>query len=366
MFKKIQYGLIALIGLLIPLMGQAATLCGGRTCDFTFTAVPAFPNMCIGQVAAGTYTIRNNTPVTVKINYIRIKDNDPLPALATAILPAPLTTCGSSLGAGASCNIRLHLLPLALGVFNRILQIGIDTRQVEIAAPPITTAVNCSVAPPGPVLPPTPVPPFTPVGPASLYQVSILGASTITNTGATVVNGDVDLSPGSAIVGFGPGGGTLTPGSEFHIADAVAAQARLDATTFYNDAVALPCTANLTGQDLGGQTLPPGVYCFDTSAGLTGTLNLAGTSSNSSYTFRIGSTLTTAVGSQVILTGGVVPDNVTWAVGSSATIGTGTNFAGIIVAVTSITLQTGATLDGRAWALNGAVTLDNNLVDPVP
>lgn len=365
MFKNVRSGLV-ILGLMLPLIAQAQNCSsvhigksGLRTCDVTFTSQPSFTNLCLAVVQPGTYTIRNNTPVSLKLNYIRIKNNDALPTAATAIVTAPTNNCGASLAAGASCNILLNLQPLALGSFNRVLQVGIDTRQVEVDGTAITAAVNC--APAGPTVPPVPTPPAPTPAPSTLYQVSILGASTVTNTGNTAINGDVDLSPGTAIVGFPPG--TVVNGV-FHATDATAATAHADAQAYYTSAAGLACGTNLTGQDLGGKTLAPGVYCFNTSAQLTGALTLAGTSSTSSYTFIIGSTLTTASGSSVILTGGVVNGNVSWIVGSSATLGSGTAFQGIIDAVASITLDTGASLLGRAWALNGAVTLDNNIVNP--
>ncbi|MDR3492697.1 MAG: ice-binding family protein [Gammaproteobacteria bacterium] len=364
---NVRTGLLVL-SLLVPLASQAQQCIstgkyGLRACDFTFTAVPAFTNLCIAQIQGGTYTIRNNTPVPVKLNYIRIQNNDALPAAATSIVAAPTSSCvaGNSLASGATCNILLNLLPLSQGTFSRVLQVGIDTRQVELDGTSITSAVlNCT--PGAPSVPPVPTPPAPTPGPSTLYQASILGASTVTNTGPSAINGDVDVSPGTAITGFPPG--TIVNGTT-HAADATAATAQANALAYYNSAVGQACPGgnNLTGQDLGGKTLAPGVYCFSSSAQLTGALTLSG-GPTSSYTFQIGSTLTTASNSSVILSGGVTNGNVTWAVGSSATLGTGTAFQGIIDAVASITLNTGASLAGRAWALNGAVTLDSNAVNP--
>lgn len=363
MLNKARHGLV-ILGLILPLITQAqqCSIAYGsketlRGCDVTFTAIPTFANLCIGSILSGTYTIRNNTPVTLKINYIRIKNNDALPNAASAIVTSPVNNCGTYLAPGASCNILLNLQPLAFGNFNRVLQIGINSRQVEIDAPAITSAVNCT-----PVAPPVPATPTVPGTPASLYQASILGASTVTNAGLSVVNGDVDVSPGSAITGFPPG--TVVNGA-LHAADATAGTAHADAQTYYTGLLAFACPAanNLTGQDLGGKTLAPGVYCFNSSAQLTGALTLSGPA-GSSFVFQIASTLTTASNSSVVLTGGVSNSNVNWAIGSSATLGTGTAFAGIIDATASITLNTGASLAGRAWALNGAVTLQNNAVNP--
>ena len=194
-------------------------------------------------------------------------------------------------------------------------------------------------------------------------NVTILGASTVTNTGATIVTGNLALSPGSSVTGFPPG---VIVNGAIHINDALANQAHADAFTAYTKLAGEAPTANLTGMDLGGLTLTPGVYRFSSSAQLTGTLQLnTGGNANAPFHFLIGSTLTTASNSSVVLLGG--PDNnVFWQVGSSATLGTGTVFNGNIVALTSITFNTGASLNGRALAINGAVTLDtNNIQGPV-
>jgi type VI secretion system secreted protein VgrG len=189
---------------------------------------------------------------------------------------------------------------------------------------------------------------------------AVLGASTVTNTGPTVVTGDLGVSPGSSVTGFPPG---VVLGGSIHAADALAAQAQTDLTTAYNAVAATPCTSDLTGQDLGGMILTPGVYCFTSSAQLTGTLTLnAGGNLNAVFLFKIGSTLTTASASQAIVINGGSSCNVFWQVGSSATLGTGTALAGNILALTSITLTTGSGVSGRALARNGAVTMDTNAV----
>jgi hypothetical protein len=193
---------------------------------------------------------------------------------------------------------------------------------------------------------------------------AVLGASTVTNTGSSVLTGDLGVSPGLAITGFFPSGpGTVT--GTTHAGDAVALQAQSDVTTAYNALASQPCNTVLTGQDLGGMTLTPGVYCFSSSAQLTGTLKLdAQGSASAVFVFQIGSTLTTASSSivQVINTGGGSDCNVFWQVGSSATLGTTTTLAGSILALTSITLTTGAHVSGQALARTGAVTLDGNAV----
>lgn len=203
---------------------------------------------------------------------------------------------------------------------------------------------------------------------------AVLAGTTVTNTGNTVVNGgNVGVSPGTAITGFPPG--TITAPYTTDTADAVAAQAQKDLTTAYNVAAGLAPTQVLTGTDLGGLTLTPGVYFFSSSAQLTGTLTLNDQgNADAQFVFQIGSTLTTATNSSVVTSGGNAPDcNIFWQVGSSATLGTTTAFEGHILAYTSITLNTGATIaDGSALASNGAVTLDTNTISncasstPVP
>ncbi|HYX22901.1 MAG TPA: IPTL-CTERM sorting domain-containing protein [Thermoanaerobaculia bacterium] len=196
---------------------------------------------------------------------------------------------------------------------------------------------------------------------AQLSSFAVLGGSTVTNTNTpTIVNGDLGVSPGSAVTGFPPG---IVTGGTIHAADAVAAQAQSDLTTVYTNLANRSCDTDLTGQDLGGKTLTPGVYCFSTSAQLTGTLTLdAQGNSNAAFIFKIGSTLTTASASSVLLINSASSCGVFWQVGSSATLGTGTALAGNIVALTSVTLNTGASVTGRVLARNGAVTLDNSHV----
>jgi hypothetical protein len=194
----------------------------------------------------------------------------------------------------------------------------------------------------------------------SAASFAVLGGSTVTNTGATTVNGDLGVSPGSAVTGFPPGSVT---GGTILAAGAVAAQAQTDTTTAYNSLTNQACDVDLTGQDLNGQTLTPGVYCFQSSAQLTGPLTLdAQGNADAVFVIKIASALTTASGSSVLLINGGSPCNVFWRVGSSATLGTTTSFLGSLLSLTSITLNHGATLSGRALARNGAVTMDDNTI----
>jgi len=188
---------------------------------------------------------------------------------------------------------------------------------------------------------------------------AVIGASTVTNTGASVITGDLGLSPGTAITGFPPG----TVNGTTHAADATALQAQNDVTTASNSITGQECDFDLTGQDLGGLTLTPGVYCFSSSAQLTGTLTLNGEgNSDAVFIFKIGSALTTASESRVTFINSAKACNTFWQVGSSATLGTTTSFEGNILALESITLNTGATVNGRVLAQKGAVTLDNNTI----
>ena len=187
---------------------------------------------------------------------------------------------------------------------------------------------------------------------------AVLAGTTVTNTGPTVVAGDLGVSPGLAVTGFPPG---LVSGGAIHTGDAVALQAQADLTAAYGVLAGEPCSADLTGTDLGGLTLVPGVYCFTSSAQLTGALVLdAQGRADAVFVFKIGSTLTTASGAAVRVINGGGACGAFWQVGSSAVLGTGTSFAGSILALTSISLATGASVSGRALARNGAVTLDGN------
>jgi Ice-binding-like/Putative Ig domain len=192
---------------------------------------------------------------------------------------------------------------------------------------------------------------------------AVLSGTTITNTGASVITGDLGVSPGTAVTGFPPG---LIVGGTIHAADALAGMAQNDVTTAYNSLAAQACTQDLTGQDLGGLTLTAGVYCFGSTAQLTGTLTLnAQGNPNAVFIFRIGSAITTASNSSVVVVNAASSCNVFWQVGSSATLGTNTTFTGNILALTSITATTGARVTGRTLARNGAVTLDTNAISPV-
>jgi hypothetical protein len=197
--------------------------------------------------------------------------------------------------------------------------------------------------------------PPVPMGSAANFEV--LGASTITNTGPTVISGgDLGLSPGSTVTGFPPG--TLTPPAVMHLTDAVAAQAQLDLSIAFDYAAGLTGAAPLPG-DIGGLTLTPGLYKASATVMVGGNVTLdAQGNPNAVFIFQIGSTLTTSTNTQVILANGAQAKNIFWQVGSTATLGTNSIFEGNILALTTITITTGVNLEGRALSQNGAITLD--------
>jgi outer membrane autotransporter protein len=211
-----------------------------------------------------------------------------------------------------------------------------------------------------------------PLGTAASFGV--LAGSTVTNTGPSVITGNLGVSPGSACTGFTAAyippcsavGFGIVNGA-VHAGDAVALQAQSDDTTAYLNLKGRPFTADFSGVDLGGKTLIAGVYFFSSSAALTGpvplTLNGQG-NPNSVFIFNITSQLTTTgPGASISLINGAQASNVFWRVGSSATLGTGTTFLGDILALTSISLNTGITINcGAVWAQTGAVTLDDNTI----
>lgn len=196
----------------------------------------------------------------------------------------------------------------------------------------------------------------------SASQFGVLGASAVTNTGPTVVNGDVGVSPGTSITGFeGPPAG-LANGT-IHQTDAVASQAQSDLTGAFNDAAGLPPTRSGLA-NLSGLSLTPGVYSGgELSLNSGGRLTLAGTA-DSIWVFQAASTLTIGSAAQIQMTGGASSCNVFWQVSSSATIGTGARFVGTVMAGAAITANTGATIQGRLLANGTAVTLDTNRITP--
>lgn len=187
---------------------------------------------------------------------------------------------------------------------------------------------------------------------------AILGASAVTNTGATEITGDLGLYPGTSVTGFPPG----TVSGLSYITDTQAQNAQTDAITAKNCLLALPPDATLSSE-LNGTTVLPGVYDFASSAEISGTVTLDGAgNSASTFVFQIPSTFIPGTGAIVNLTNGAEPCNIYWIVGSSATLSAGSEIYGNIIAQTSITINTGAQLTGRAFALTGAVTMNSNSI----
>jgi hypothetical protein len=198
-------------------------------------------------------------------------------------------------------------------------------------------------------------------GPEAVYLGSagtyaVLGASTVTSTGPTVVNGDLGVWPGTAYVAGTP---PATVNGSIHAGDVIAQHAQASLAVAYSDAAGRSTAPIGVAGDLGGKTLAPGLYKSTSSLSLTGTLTLHGTGV---YIFQVASALTVSTGGTIVLSGGATAANVFWQVGSSATIGTAADFKGTIMALASVTLDTGAKLNGRALALHGAVTMDSNNV----
>jgi hypothetical protein len=200
------------------------------------------------------------------------------------------------------------------------------------------------------------------VGLGTAQPFVVLSGAGATNTGPSVLNGDLGVSPGTSLSGFGL---PAVVNGATHANDAVAAQAQSDLGTAYDVAAGQPIPPGneLTGQDLGGLTLGPGAYGYSSSAQLTGQLTLdAHGDPNAQFVFVIGTTLTTATASSVILTNGASPCNVYWKIGSSATLGTSTALEGNLMALESVSLGDSVTVLGRVLARTGEVTLINDVL----
>ena len=198
----------------------------------------------------------------------------------------------------------------------------------------------------------------TMIGLGTASSFVVLAGAGVTNTGPTTLNGDIGTFPTTSI----SGAGSLTVNGTNHAGDGVTQGAKTDLVTAYDTAAGEASNVTVSA-DLAGQTLTGGVYTSASSMGLSGALTLdASGNPDSVFVFQIGSALTIGSGAEVLLIGGAQACNVFWVVGSSATVGTGAAFRGNVLALTSITLTTGATLEGRALARNGAVTLDTNVI----
>lgn len=200
----------------------------------------------------------------------------------------------------------------------------------------------------------------TAVSLGSAKNYAVLAGSTVTNTGATVLTGDLGLSPGTSVTGFPPG----TVSASTNVANTAAGTAQNDLTAAYLQAAGEGPVSATSAATLGaGQTLTPGVYNSASSINFTGALTLnGGGDSGAVFIFQAGSALNVANSASVVLTNGAQAGCVFWQVGSSATLGTSSSFAGTVLALTSITANTSATVNGALLARNGAVTLDSNTI----
>jgi hypothetical protein len=322
--------------------------------SFTTSSTPCAPPTVISVAPPiGAAGICPNTLVTATFSVAMMASTINATTF-TLTAPGPTPVAGTvSYVAASDVATFTPTNPLAL---NTLYTATITTGAQDLAGDPLasdyvwtftTSVAACSAT--------------VPLGTACMFGI-LAATPAVANSGPTVVTGDVGIWPAAAITGFPPG--TLT-GTEY-AGDAVAQTAQGDLTTAYNFAAAAAGGAILTA-DIGGQTLAPGVYkttSAQPSLGITGNLTLSG---NGVYIFQIVSTLTTAANnSDVILSGGALPEDVFWQVGSSATLGTTTTFAGTIMAQASVSLDTGATLNGRALARTGAVTLLTNPVNVPP
>ncbi len=288
--------------------------------------------------------------------------------LAAAAICA-LSACSG--GSCASCN--------APPIFTPSPGPGVPTPTPLPGATATPTPGGLPTATPTPT--PSPVPTATPIVALSCAQnaisggavplgtdatVALLAGSTITNTGVTTITGDVDVSPGAAVTGFGPGAGTVIGGS-INAGNPAAAQAQLDLTTAYNNAAGRPNPLAVPG-DIGGMVIAPGVYRAPVSLAITGNVTLDGQNNpNSVFIFQAPTTLTTATNSSVTLINRANACNIFWEVGSSATLNSGSVFSGVILASASVSFGTGATMNGRALASSGAVSLlSNTVTEPAP
>lgn len=280
-----------------------------------------------------------------------------VPAGAISGVPTTVTITGTNFVVGAT-TVTIGGLPATNVVVVNSTTITASVPAGANSSGIVVTTPAGSSTFPFPILPPTPPAPtcaFT--GNAILFAV--LGATTVTNTGPSIVAGNVGVSPGTAVTGFPPGT-TVAPYTVQGLGPSTAAQT--DAKAAYLHLAGLTPTANLP-PDPSGMTLAPGIYKFAISAGLAGTLTLNGEGNpNSVFIFQVPSTLITGSGSVVLLTNSANACNVYWQIKSSATLGSTSTFAGTLIALTSISANANVTVSGRLLALNGAVTLINDLV----
>ena len=306
--------------------------------------ITALASIIVNPGALASIVVTGNTPA-VTVNTTRQLAASGRDSSGNVV---PVTVVWSVLAGGGTISTG--------GLFTAGNVAGTFTNTISAASGAISGLATMTVSglPPGAIA----------LGSASTYAV--LAGSAIVNAGPTALTGDVGLRPGVAISGFPPGTVTGT----MHINDSLAAQAQTDLTSAFLSAQGKVCpTGNdKSGFDLGATPFAPGVYCYSSTAGLTGTLILDGGGDNNAvFVFQVASALTTNTGSAYTLRNGARATNVFWVVGSSATLGVNSSFPGTILALTDFTMNTGATLLGRGLVRNGQVTLDSNPVTvPAP
>lgn len=333
--------------------------CGGKLVDYTGT----LPD---GGSPGGPPTVTSTNPapaatgVTInqKVTATFSKAMDPLTITATTFTVTQGGTPVSGTVTYAAGGTTATFTPSSPLAVNTLYTATVTTGAKDTGGLPLGsnsvwgfTTAACSQAP---------------VALLSAAGFAVLAGSTVTNTGPTIVNGNLGVSPGTAVTGFGPG--TLN-GTQYTGTGSAAGPAEADLTTAFNDAAGRTLCAVSVAGNLGGQTLAPGLYKSTSSLAISSgdlTLDAQG-QPDAIFIFQMASTLTTTSGRAVILSGGAKASNIFWQVGSSATLGTTSSFAGTVMADQAITLNTGATLNGRALARVQAVALDTNTVTvPAP
>jgi hypothetical protein len=343
---------------LVLLLSLAA--CGSQLVDFKDGAAPgAGPGVAPAVTSTNPLAGATGVPLGASVTATFSKAMDPATLNATTFTVKQGGTSVSGVvtpGAGATSATFVPTAPLTASlVYTATVTTGAkDPGGLALAANHVwtftTATAACTQAP-------------LVLGAASSFVV--LAGSTVTNTGATSLTGDLGVSPGTAITGFPPG---TVIGTQ-HAGDPTAAQAIADLTIAYNDAAGRTlCPVTVAG-NLGGQTLTPGLYKSTSSLSISsGDLTLDAQGDGAAvFIFQAASTLTTTAGRQVILANGARSANVYWQVGTSATLGTTSAFQGTILADQAVTMNSGATLNGRALARIAAVALDSNtIVRPTP
>lgn len=311
----------------------------GVTCesslDYFLSNSALCPDMVYSQTQS-TISYSFTSSVGPYTYSVQLWNNAGTTLISSQIINSPSSTSenGTFIGLGSGTNYKLRVTVVATGC---------------PACTPISCPFQTIATSPQPCLPPSNVTsifnaPLIYLGTACGFAV--LAGTTIANTGSTLINGNLGLHSGSSITG-----GPVVTGTT-QVNTPLAINAKTDLVSAYNQASAVPMTTDMSGINLGGQTLTPGVYFFSSSAAITGTLTLNGAGT---YIFQIGTALVTDGGIDVVLTGGATADQVFWQIGSSATLGTNTVFKGIVMALTSISVN-GGTVNGALMARNGAVT----------